>query len=504
MYYLGIDLGSSSVKVSLVDHQSGKAIQTVQEPRDEMNILSEHPGWAEQDPEVWWENSCNAIQKICALNAVLPHQIKGIGIAYQMHGLVVVNKEGNLVRNAIIWCDSRAVAIGETAFHEIGEQTCMHEMLNSPANFTASKLKWVQDHEPQVYDQIYKAMLPGDYIAYRLSGTIATTKSGLSEGIFWNFDKDEISSTVLSHYNLDRKLLPEIVPTFGNQGEVSEKGMKESGLAKGTPILYRAGDQPNNALSLNVLNPGEVAATGGTSGVLYAVTENLIANEGVKFNNFAHVNHTNSHPRIGKLLCINGCGIQYRWLKDQIDLKENSYAEMNQLASHIAIGAQGLLCLPFGNGAERMFDNQTLGTQYQNLNLTKHSKEHLCRATLEGIAFAFVYGMNLLKKDNTEIKVIRAGNDNLFRASLFSETIATLLNQDIEIYDTTGAVGAARAAGIAAGTIHSITDVISGKDHIQTYAPKKEKEKYREAYQNWLSGLELILGTNEYQKNDIL
>lgn len=493
MYYIGIDLGSSSIKVSLTDAQNGKAIKTVQEPETEMQIISNHEGWAEQDPEVWWKYTCKAIKNLCTIEKIQTRDIIGIGIAYQMHGLVVVDKIGKILRNSIIWCDSRAVSIGNQAFNDIGEENSMKEMLNSPANFTASKLKWIQVHEPDIYSKIFKIMLPGDFIAYKLSGVMATTKSGLSEGVFWNFKEDKISETVLNHYQIESSLIPDLVPTFGKQGEVSIQGENASGLAKGTPILYRAGDQPNNALSLNVLHPGEIAATGGTSGVLYAVTESLKANEGVKFNNFAHVNHTQILPRIGKLLCINGCGIQYRWLKDHLKLNGNSYSEMNKLASYVDIGSQGLICIPFGNGAERMFNNKTVGTHFMNLNLTLHSKEHLCRATLEGIAFAFVYGMEILKKDDTEIKVIRAGNDNLFRAPIFSETIATLINQDIEIYDTTGAIGAARAAGLASGTIKSMKDAISGEDHIMTYSPLKNRTKFQRAYENWLSALQLII-----------
>ncbi|UZO80033.1 FGGY family carbohydrate kinase [Aquimarina sp. ERC-38] len=488
--YIGIDLGSSSIKVSLIT-SDGKALKTVQEPEEEMNILVPGKNWAEQNPETWWSYTCSAIARVCDEAQIATKEIKGIGIAYQMHGLVLIEKNGDVLRNAIIWCDSRAVAIGDQAFQDIGEEVCMNEMLNSPANFTASKLKWLQVNEPEVYQQIHKIMLPGDFIAYKLSGKAQTTTSGLSEGVFWNFKEDKVSKILLDHYNIKKELLPEIVPTFGKQSEVSAKGEEATGIQKGTPILYRAGDQPNNAFSLNVLNPGEVAVTGGTSGVLYAVTESMVSTEGVKLNNFAHVNHDPQHPRIGKLLCINGCGIQYRWLKEQLGFKEDAYEQMNQLASSVPIGADGVVCIPFGNGAERMLNNKIVGTHYLNLNLPVHNKSHLCRATLEGIAFTFVYGMELLKKDNSAINLIRAGSDNLFRSQIFAETIATLTGQEIEVYNTTGAIGAARAAGLTLGTIKSMKDLVLKEDYVKTYKPLTTKKEYQKAYTRWRKALDI-------------
>lgn len=493
MFYLGFDIGSSSIKASLVDASSGKAIATINEPENEMVMYAPEIGWAEQDPELWWKYVCQASHRILLENNITSDQIKGVGIAYQMHGLVLVNKHGELIRNSIIWCDSRAVAIGNQAFREIGEDACMETMLNSPANFTASKLKWVKENEPDVFDNVYKFMLPGDYIAFRFSGKINTTKSGLSEGVFWDFNSDQPAELLLDYYGINEDMIPDIVETFSEQSLISEIGASQSGLQKGTPILYRAGDQPNNALSLNVFNPGEVAATGGTSGVMYAITDSMKAKEGIKLNNFAHVNHQVQKPRIGKLLCINGAGIQYRWLKNILHLETGSYVEMNRLASDIGIGADNLQFIPFGNGAERIFDNKNIGTQICNINLNKHHQGHLCRAALEGIAFAFVYGMEILKRDHTEIKVIRAGNDNLFRSDIFSNTIATLIDQEIEIYNTTGAIGAARAAGLADGTFASFDELVSENDHVTTFYPLKDATPFKGAYQNWKNELQKII-----------
>lgn len=492
MYYLGLDIGSSSVKAALVEISSGKSIGVVQEPSEEMSMFAQKNGWAEQKPEDWWLHTCNAISRLKQQYNVSRTQIKGIGISYQMHGLVLVDKSGKLLRKSIIWCDSRAVDIGNNAFKEIGEDVCTTHLLNSPANFTASKLKWVQLHEPEIYNQIYKFMLPGDYIAFKFSNKINTTISGLSEGIFWDFKKQKIADFLFDSYGINTSLVPDIVDTFGEQSKVDKKGEQQSGIAAGTPIYYRAGDQPNNALSLNVFHPGEVAATGGTSGVVYAVTNTLSVKESSRVNNFAHVNYQKgSSVRIGKLLCINGAGIQYRWLLNNLAL--SSYEEMNTLASEIPVGSDGVCLIPFGNGAERMLNNKEIGTRIVNMNLNNHHKGHICRAALEGIAFSFVYGMEILKSDGIDASVIRAGNDNLFRSEIFANTVATLIEQEIEIFNTTGAIGAARAANLHTGDFKSFEKSIMDNDHVMTFMPFKDKQPYVDAFKNWKKELELTL-----------
>ncbi|WP_296635392.1 FGGY family carbohydrate kinase [Polaribacter sp.] len=491
-YHLGLDIGSSSIKAALVEIESGKSLGVVQEPREEMGMFAQKNGWAEQEPNDWWVHICKAITNLKEQYNINKNQIKGIGISYQMHGLVLVDKKGNPLRKSIIWCDSRAVETGNKAFAEIGEDKCAKYLLNSPANFTASKLKWVKENEPDIYKQIYKFMLPGDYIAYKFSDQINTTISGLSEGIFWDFKNNSVADFLFEYYEINQNLVPDIVNTIGFQSKVDAKGAQESGIAVGTPIYYRAGDQPNNALSLNVFNPGEVAATGGTSGVVYAVTDSLSVKESSRVNNFAHVNYQkDAATRIGKLLCINGAGIQYRWLLN--NLAVSSYEEMNSLASEISIGSDGVYLIPFGNGAERMLNNKEIGTRIVNMNLNNHHKGHLCRAALEGIAFSFVYGMEILKSDGINPTVIRAGNDNLFRSEIFSNTVATLIEQEIEIYNTTGAIGAARAANLHTGDFKKFSKSIMDNNHIMTFLPFEDKKPYSEAYNNWKKELELIL-----------
>ena len=491
MYYIGFDIGSSSVKVALVNALSGKKIITLHEPQEEMAITALQSDWAEQDPNSWWEYVCRATKRVIREANVSAKEISGIGISYQMHGLVVVDKAGVPLRDSIIWCDSRAVDIGNKAFEDLGEEKCASNLLNSPGNFTASKLKWVKDNESELYEKIYKYMLPGDYIAYKLTGEMNTTKNGLSEGILWDYKEDKVADWLLDYYGINPSLTPTIVQNFTNQGEVDEKGSQESGIPIGTPVIYRAGDQPNNALSLNILKPGDVAATGGTSGVIYAVTDILKSKESSRINNFAHVNYTPKSTNVGKLLCINGAGIMYRWLRN--NLGEESYEAMNKKASKVAVGSEGVVVIPFGNGAERMLNSKNIGTHFINLNLNQHSSSHLCRSALEGIAFSFVYGMEILKDDNAKINVIRAGNDNLFRSEIFSNTLATLIGHEIEIYNTTGSVGAARACGLTDGNFEKFGKNITENDHVMTFVPLKNKEPYEVAYQHWKMELEKFL-----------
>jgi xylulokinase len=490
MYYIGYDIGSSSVKVALVEAETGKKIIVLNEPQNEMEIVALHSDWAEQDPEIWWQHICTATKRAIREANIEASKITGVGISYQMHGLVIVDKDGNALRNSIIWCDSRAVEIGNEAFAEIGEQKCMEHLLNSPGNFTASKLKWVKENEPEIYSKIYKYMLPGDYIALKLTGEITTTKNGLSEGMLWDYKENKVANWLLDYYGIDQSLTPNIVENFTNQGILNEKGAKEAGLPVGIPVVYRAGDQPNNALALNVLHPGEVAATGGTSGVFYAVSE-MSSGKSTRVNNFVHVNYEEKTPRVGKLLNINGAGIQYRWLRN--NMGDETYESMNRKASKIDVGSDGVVVIPFGNGAERMFNNKNIGTHFLNLNLNIHNSAHLFRASLEGIAFSFVYGMECLKDDNATINVIRAGNDNLFRSEIFSNTVATLIGHEIEIYNTTGAVGAARAVGLKDGDYNKFGSSITTNDHVMTFLPLKNAEPYAKAYQKWKQELELIL-----------
>ncbi|MCK4745790.1 MAG: carbohydrate kinase [Bacteroidales bacterium] len=498
MYLLGYDVGSSSVKASLINAESGRSVASAFYPKKEMKIKAPRDGWAEQDPEQWWTNLILATNDVMQSAEIEASSIKAIGIAYQMHGLVLVDKDHQLLRSSIIWCDSRAVSHGDHAMKTIGEEQCLSHLLNSPGNFTASKLSWVIMNEPEIYEKAYKFMLPGDYIAMKLTGEINTTISGLSEGIMWNFKDNTLADFLLKYYGIHEHLVPDIVPTFSEQGRLSADAAEELGLVPGIQIAYRAGDQPNNAFSLNVLNPGEIAATAGTSGVVYGVSDEVKYDPRSRVNTFAHVNHSPELNRLGVLLCINGTGIQYSWLKQNLAQREKNYPGLNDLAMTAPIGSDGLLMLPFGNGAERMLGNLNVGATVKNINFNIHNEAHLVRAAQEGVAFSMQYGMEVMREIGIYPKVIRAGLANMFLSPVFRDTLAEISGATIELYDTDGSIGAANGAGIGSGTFGSFQEAFQNLNKMLVVEPTgKNSDRYEEAFEAWRKVLALCLANSQ-------
>lgn len=485
-YLLGFDVGSSSVKASLVDSDSGVCVASAFYPEKEAPIIAVKSGWAEQDPQMWWDNAKLSLKKVMADSSVKGEDIKAIGISYQMHGLVCVDKNQNVLRPSIIWCDSRAVPYGEKAFENIGPKECLGHLLNSPGNFTASKLAWVKENEPQLFEKIYKIMLPGDYIAMKLSGTINTTISGLSEGMLWDFKNKKVAKFLLDYFGFDESLIADIVPTFSIQSEVSEAAANELGLKAGTPISYRAGDQPNNALSLNVFNPGEIASTAGTSGVVYGVLGEANYDIKSRVNTFAHVNYQKDMERLGVLLCINGAGILNAWMRRNVAPEGISYSDMNDMMASVPVGSDGITIIPFGNGAERVLENKEIGCSIHGVNFNKHGKAHLMRAAQEGIVFSFCYGMEVMQQMGMDIHKIHAGKANMFLSELFRNTLAGVSGATIELYETDGSVGAAKGAGMGCGIYKDHDEAFATLKKLAVIEPdEKRRAEYLQAYSLW-------------------
>jgi xylulokinase len=483
MLLLGIDIGTSSIKVSIVDAQTQNAIATVQYPDSETGITSLQKGWAEQSPEMWWENVQQAILKAHATKKYNPADIKAIGIAYQMHGLVCVDKEQRVLRDSIIWCDSRAVEIGNRAFDAIGHERSLQHLLNSPGNFTAAKLAWVKENEPATFALIDKIMLPGDFIAMKLTGQITTSIAALSEGVFWDFKEQELSKDVFNYFGFDRSLIPEIKEVFTAHGNILNTVATHLSLQPGITVTYKAGDQPNNALSLNVLEPGEVAATAGTSGVIYGVTDQLVFDQQSRINSFAHVNYLEQQKRIGVLLCINGTGILNSWIK-KVTGNLYSYQQMNEAAATVAAGSNGLRMVPFGNGAERMLGNKLVQSHIHQIDFNVHGPAHLFRAAQEGIAFAFRYGVDIMRENGMQPSVIRAGKANMFLSDVFTSCFVNATNIPVELHDCDGSVGAAKGAGIGVGFYNSPKDAFSNSIPIDLVEPTQNK-LYDQLYAEW-------------------
>lgn len=491
-YLFGFDIGSSSVKATLLRTADAAPVASATSPDTELPISAPKPGWAEQHPDLWWEHVKNAAARLRETSGVDLREVGGIGISYQMHGLVVVDRANRPLRPAIIWCDSRAVEVGARAFQEIGPNTCLERLLNSPGNFTASKLRWVRENEPEIYRKIHKVMLPGDYIAMRLTGRAATTPSGLSEGILWDFRNHAQAELLLRHYDIAPELLAEVVPTFSVQGELTAQAASELGVKAGTPVGYRAGDQPNNAFSLNVRNPGEIAATAGTSGVVYGVADVPACDPQSRVNTFVHVNYSKDVPRYGILLCVNGTGILNSWLKHNMAaVGEWDYEKMNTEAGSVPVGAEGLVVLPFGNGAERTLGNRDLGCAIQGLRFNVHDRAHMLRAAQEGIVFALNYGFSIMNGIGVEAQTVRAGHANMFLSPLFCEAFATVTDATIELYNTDGSAGAARGAGVGCGLYADTTEAFAGLTTVKTVEPNTSRaSSYADAYERWRTALD--------------
>lgn len=492
MLFLGIDVGSSSVKLAVLDGSTGSAVAATQFPKRELEIQSPKAGWAEQDPEVWWQCVKSGCAELFERFTIDPSAIAGVGITYQMHGLVLVDAQQKVLRPAIIWCDSRAVATGDEALGALGADYCYEHLLNSPGNFTAAKLRWVQQHEPEVYARIDKIMLPGDYIAMRLSGQVTTTAGGLSEGVFWDFKQNQVGSALLNLWDINPALLPSITPEIGEQCQLSAEGAASLGLKAGIPVAYRAGDQPNNAFSLNVLNPGDVAATAGTSGVIYGVTDKPLADTQGRVNTFRHVTHTDTAPRNGVLVCVNGSGRSYSWLRELLSHHQASnneafsYPLLNEFAAKAPIGCEGLSYLPFGNGAERIFNNRNLGAHLRNIDLNRHGLPHIARAVQEGIVFAMNTGFDVLKGLGGDCKTVKAPSGNLFLSPIFQEAFANTTQCAVELLDTDSAEGAARGAALGCGYFNSHDEAFTGIKSLQVIEPQTSKiSQYQDAYQCW-------------------
>lgn len=483
MLLLGIDVGTSSIKVSIVDAATQQILASAQYPESESGITSLQSGWAEQSPEMWWQHVRQAILKAHATGNYHPADIRAIGIGYQMHGLVLVDKNQRVLRDSIIWCDSRAVSIGNAAFAAIGPEKCLSHLLNSPGNFTASKLAWVKAHEPELYEQVDQVLLPGDFIAMKFTGQTGTTLSALSEGIFWDFAEQELSKDVFGYYGFDVSLIPPIKKVFEPHGMISQEVATMLRLKAGIPVSYKAGDQLNNALSLNVLQPGEIAATAGTSGVIYSVSDLLTYDPQSRVNTFAHVNHSALQQRLGILLCINGTGILNNWVRNITGAQLN-YQEMNIAAAAIQPGSEGLSILPFGNGAERMLNNATIGAHVLNIDLNKHGSAHLFRAVQEGIAYSFRYGLDIMRSNGLQPLVIRAGRTNLFLSDVFTETFVNTTGVPVELYACDGSVGAALGAGIGAGIYHDEKEAFVNRKKLKVVEPS-DTERYDTLYQEW-------------------
>ncbi len=498
-HLLGIDLGSSAVKASLIEAGTGRLVAQASSPEEEMAILSPRPGWAEQDPEEWWRNAVAAAGRIRILAPKEMQDVEAVGISYQMHGLVVTDRSGRVLRPAIIWCDGRAVEIGARALREMGVDACMRRLLGGPGNFTASKLAWVRENEPEVFSRVRLAMLPGDWLAARMTGSCSTTASGLSEAALWDFEHDEPARFVLEHFGIPISVIPPVSPAFSVQGEVGAAHSAELGIPRGAKVSYRAGDQINNAFALGALRPGDAAANAGTSGVVYGVTSERKPDPGGRVNTFLHVNHSKMDPRYGVLLCTNGAGGLYRWIRGLLNAGESgpwAYGRMDDQAGKAPPCSGGVLVLPFGNGPERSLGNRNPGASIHGVDFNSHGLPHVLRAGLEGVAFSLRHGVEVMQSLGFGLSAVRAGDANLFKSRLFRRIFSSAVGARLLVFGTDGSQGAARGAGVGAGLYRTPEEAAGRLDVLDEIRPDPDlAARYEETYRRWRRAMDASLVT---------
>ncbi len=491
MILLGYDVGSSFVRATLLDSGTGARLASATFPGEEMKIISRQYGWAEQDPRMWWENIVLCTRELVSRTNLV---VDAIGVSAQMHGLVCVDSEKRAVRPCITWADSRAVPYGNRAFEDLGHDKCLSHILNSPGNFTISKLAWVKDNEPETYYKTDKVLLPADYVVMKLTGEVSTTVEGLSEGMLWDFSEKRPAQFLFDYFGLDARLVPPIVPIFGEQGRLSAEAASVLGLRPGIPVTYRSGDQPNSAFSLAVLNPGEVAATAGTSANVFGVcTDSTGPDPKSRVNTFAHVNYTTDNPRNCMILCLNGAGSFLSWVKRNLASDVADFDGLDALADSAPIGCDELTILPFGNGSERLLGNRDVGCQFRGLNFNIHSNAHIIRAGLEGIVFTLQYGIEIMKGMGIDVNVIHAPMSRMFRSRVFRQTFADVSGATIEFYDTDGSVGAAQGAGVGAGAYGTYEEVFSALNYLGSVPPNQDDVMpVIESYARWRDALDSL------------
>lgn len=472
MAFLGIDVGTSSVKVSIVGEDGVILASATAPASSERAINSPNPNWAEQNPEDWWEDAQQAILNL-PLEARL--QVEAIGIAYQMHGLVLVDSQFQPVRPSIIWCDGRNIQESQILAESLGLDALENRLLNKPGTLTLAKLAWVAEHEPETLAKAHTFGLPGDFIAYKLTGEWSTTKSGYSEMVGWDF-----GASIPFEEGFRKagwKLpLPEARPNLEEGAPIQKVIAEKLGLPPSARVTYRAGDQPNNAFGLGVLQQGETAISAGTSGVLYGIGDSSPGlHEGI--NRFLHVN-----SQIGVLMCLNGVGsalafARRTWFQNQ------SYEALSELASQ-ANPENCPYFFPFGNGAERILSERAF-SGFTELDFNRHNLPELARSVFEGIAFAYRLGSEKMEKAGCLSKVVNGTESGLLKSSFFAQLLANELQVELILSEGDGSTAAARGAALG------IKKILPKPAPLKRYLPTSPAN--HERFSHWHKILEKFL-----------
>ena len=477
-YILGLDVSTTGSKALLID-TTGAVMGTASSPH---TLSTPKPLWSEQDPEMWWEAVSNSIRNLIAQTGVDPKEIDAVGLTGQMHGLVLLDAQGEVLRPAILWNDQRCQAQCDEIHERVGKEKFIQISGNvALTGFTAPKILWVAENEPHVYARVSHVLLPKDYIRYKLTGELAMDKADGSGTVLFDLKARDWSDELLETLDIPREWMP---PTFeGPQitGEVDEMAASLTGLMKGTPVTAGGGDQAAGAVGVGAVEPGIVGLVVGTSGVIFATTPApLIEPEG-RLHAFCHAAPGLWHF-MGVMLSAAG---SLQWYRDTL-APYMSFDELLREAESVPAGSEGLLFLPYLSGERTPHPDPLARGAFIGLTL-RHSRGHMTRAVLEGVAFGLKDSFNLIRNAGLEqISQVRASGGGT-KGALWRQILADVLESELVSVNTTegGAFGAALLAGVGVGAWSDVATACRETIHItgKTTPNTANFQAYRDAYE---------------------
>ena len=446
---MGIDVGTGGTRVVVVDTR-GKIITSATEEHEP--FASIEAGWAEQRPEDWWRAARIAIRKALQDSRARADQISCLGFSGQMHGAVMLDRAGQVVRPALIWCDVRTQKQADDLTALLGSQRVI-ELTSNPAltNFTLTKLLWTREHEPGNWQRVRSVMLPKDYVRFRLTGLVATDVADASGTLMLDVKHRRWSKEMMKAAEIDDSVLPALYESPEVCGKISAEGAEASGLAMGTRVVAGAGDQAAGAVGLGIVTPGTVSATIGTSGVVFAATDEPVTDAGGRLHTFCH-----AMPNRWHLMGVTqAAGLSLEWLRDAFfkdcaSTSNNEYEQMVHEAEAVPPGADGLLWAPYLMGERTPHLDPSVRGALVGLTAS-HSRGHLTRAVLEGVAFSLKDTFTIFEEMRVPIARVRLGGGGA-RSALWRRVQADVYGREVEIAEAEegAAYGAAILAGVGA------------------------------------------------------
>jgi len=479
-YWLGIDTGTSGTRALLID-SSGREIAAVTAPHDDIRM--EQPLWAEQHPENWTEAAAEAIRGVLAKSGATGHDIRGIGLSGQMHGLVILDRSGSVIRPSLIWCDQRSQPQVDFINRTIGKQKVLESIANPVlTGFTLPKLLWVRDHEPQHFERMRKVLLPKDYVRFWLTGEFATEVSDASGTALLDVVHRRWSFGMIDSLGLDRDILPSVHESTDIAGVISSQAAQLTGLTAGTPVVGGGGDQAAGAVGNGIVEPGIVSCTLGTSGVVFAHTDNAVWDPLGRVHTFCHAVRDKWHV----MGVTQGAGLSLQWLRNQLAPGVSYDALMSEAATAPA-GSQGLFWLPYLMGERTPHLDASARGGWIGLT-AKHTRADLIRSVVEGVSYSQKDCVDIIHQLGVPISSIRASGGGArspfwrqILADVFDKRVARLENQEGSAY------GAALLAMVGTGEFATVPEACAATiREADSVTPRNAESKtYAEGYETY-------------------